>query len=67
VKLDDTVGKALNRTQAKRNVAMATGYQRYAFANQHRDNADDEFVDCAFVQEGSNDPPPTIIQMFLPF
>jgi hypothetical protein len=55
MKLNDTVWKALNRTQAERRVAMAMGYQRYAFADKHRHNADDEFVDRAFVQEGSYD------------
>src|SRR5262249_57585774 len=38
-------------------MAMARRYQRYALSNEYRDNANDEFVDRAFVQEGSDEVP----------
>src|SRR5215470_1007235 len=59
VNLDNPVGKSFYRTQVKRRMAMARRYQRYALSDEYRDNANDEFIDRAFVQEGSDEVPTT--------
>src|SRR5262245_28772758 len=69
VNLDNPVGIAFYRTQVKRHMAMARRYQRYALSNEYRDNANDEFVDRAFVQEGSDEVPtahhPNVLALLL--
>src|SRR5215510_14792987 len=69
VNLDNPVGKAFYRTQVKRHMAMARRYQRYALSNEYRDNANDEFIDRAFVQERSDDVPtahhPNVLVLFM--
>ena len=38
-------------------MAMARRYQRYALSNEYRDNANDEFIDRALIQERSDEAP----------
>jgi hypothetical protein len=55
MKLDDTVRKALDGAQSERHVAVPPGDQRNAFANEYRDDTDDEFVDRSFVEKRGDD------------
>jgi hypothetical protein len=34
---------------------MSRRYQRYAFADERRDEADDELIDGPFIEEGSDE------------
>src|SRR5215467_14438147 len=58
VQLHDPVGKLFDGTQIKRHLAMAPRDERDALANEHGHDADDEFVDGAFIQEGRDDVAP---------
>src|SRR5262252_3491806 len=55
VQLHDPVGKLFDRTQIKRHLAMTPRDERYALADEDWHDADDEFVDGAFIQEGRDD------------
>src|SRR5215467_10515344 len=55
VHLHDPIRKFFDRTEMKRHLAMAPRDERYALTNEDGHDADDEFVDGAFVQEGRND------------
>src|SRR5262249_2723034 len=69
VNLDNPVRKAFYRTQVKRRMAMARRYQWYALSNEYRDDANDEFIDRAFVQERSDEVPtahhPNVLALFV--
>src|SRR5215475_4269240 len=55
VQLHDPVGKVFDRTEMQRHLTMAPRDERYALANEDGHDADDEFVDGAFIQEGRDD------------
>ena len=55
VRLDNAVRESLHRQQAERHLPMSRSYQRYAFADERRDEADDELIDRTFIEEGSDE------------
>src|SRR5260370_17692967 len=50
-----TVRKLLGRKQFERNGSLLRFNQRYAFADEDRNDMDAEFVDLSFVQKRSDD------------
>src|SRR5262245_19762678 len=55
VQLHDPVGKLFDRAEIKRHLAMTPRDERDALADEDGHDADDEFVDGVFVQEGRDD------------
>src|SRR5260370_30138426 len=55
VQMHHTVRKLLGRKQFERNGSLLRFNQRYAFADEDRNDMDAEFVDLSFVQKRSDD------------
>ena len=66
MQMHHTVRKFLGRKQFERNGSLLRFNQRYAFADEDRNDVDAEFIDLSFVQKRSDDLATPIIQMFLP-
>src|SRR5260370_39577578 len=59
VQMPHTVRKVLGRKQFERNGSLLRFNQRYAFADEDRNDMEAEFVDLSFVQKRSDDLAPS--------